>query len=165
MGENLDVPGRLSVRTPMQWTPYGSGGFSTATAAEFVRPMPDGEFSIEHVSVARQRSDPDSLLNMIEELMRTRRECPSIGTGKWTALETGQDAVLALRHDVEGCSTVVVNNLGAKRCTVLLDLEPEEIATATDLLGDRRYDPLDPQTRSFRMNGYGYRWLRIGGEY
>ena len=97
--------------------------------------------------------------------MRTRRECPSIGTGEWKALETGHDAVLALRHDVAGCSTVVLNNLGAKRCTVLLDLAPDEIETATDLLGDRQYDALDPQTRTFRINGYGYRWLRIGGEY
>ena len=40
MGENLDVPGRLSVRTPMQWTPYDNGGFSTAPPERFVRPMP-----------------------------------------------------------------------------------------------------------------------------
>ena len=58
MGENLDVPGRLSVRTPMQWTPYGSGGFSTAAADALVRPMTEGDFDVKHVSVARQRSDP-----------------------------------------------------------------------------------------------------------
>ena len=30
MGENLDVGGRMSVRTPMQWTAGRNGGFSTA---------------------------------------------------------------------------------------------------------------------------------------
>lgn len=165
MGENLEVPGRRSVRTPMQWSPYGSGGFSSAPPDALIRPMPEGEYGFREVSVARERSDPDSLLNMIEELIRARRECPAIGTGEWTALETGQDAVLALRYDIEGGSAVVLNNLSAKRCTVLLDLEPGEIETATDLLGDRRYEPLDPQSRRFRMNGYGYRWLQIGGPY
>ena len=164
MGENLAIPGRLSVRTPMQWAPYG-GGFSSAPPDTYVRPMPEDDFGIAQVSVAQQRSDPDSLLNMIQALMRTRRESPSVGTGEWKALETGHDAVLALRHDIEGCSTLVVNNLGASRCTVTLDLAPEDLRTATDLLCDRAYESLGPQTTSFRMNGYGYRWIRIGGEY
>jgi len=165
MGENLDVAGRLSVRTPMQWTPYAKGGFSSAASEDLVRPIPDGDFGYERVSVAGQRGDPDSLMNMIAALMRTRRECAGIGTGAWRALETGQDSVLAMRYDIPGCATVVLNNLGGKRCTAALDLSPEEIAMATDLLGDRRYEAIDHETRTVRLNPYGYRWLRIGGEY
>ena len=30
MAENLDLPGRMAVRTPMQWQPGALGGFSTA---------------------------------------------------------------------------------------------------------------------------------------
>ena len=33
MGENLDVEGRLAVRTPMQWDAGPNGGFSTRTEA------------------------------------------------------------------------------------------------------------------------------------
>ena len=29
MGENLDLHGRMAVRTPMQWHPAPVGGFST----------------------------------------------------------------------------------------------------------------------------------------
>jgi len=165
MGENLDVPGRLSVRTPMQWTPYDAGGFSSAAPEDLVRPMPQGDYGYERVSVAGQRGDPDSLMNFVAALMRTRRECAAIGTGESRALETGQDAVLAMRYDLPGCTTVTLNNLGGKRCTAALDLTPEEIAMATDLLSDRRYEAIDPETKTVRLNGYGYRWLRIGGEY
>ena len=33
MGENLEAPGRMAVRTPMQWGPGRNGDFSTAAPA------------------------------------------------------------------------------------------------------------------------------------
>ena len=39
MGEDLALPERMAVRTPMQWTPYDNGGFSEAPPRRFVRPM------------------------------------------------------------------------------------------------------------------------------
>ena len=38
MGENLDVEGRLAVRTPMQWDDGPNGGFSTAPKRRLTRP-------------------------------------------------------------------------------------------------------------------------------
>ena len=58
MGENLDVPGRLAVRTPMQWTPTPSGGFSSATPKRLTRPMPAGVWGPQHVNVSDQRCLP-----------------------------------------------------------------------------------------------------------
>ena len=37
--ENLDVEGRLAVRTPMQWSAQRNGGFSTARASRLPRPV------------------------------------------------------------------------------------------------------------------------------
>ena len=42
MAENLDVPGRFAVRTPMQWTGGDNGGFSNAAKRRLPRPLPDG---------------------------------------------------------------------------------------------------------------------------
>jgi maltose alpha-D-glucosyltransferase/alpha-amylase len=166
MGENLAVPGRLAVRTPMQWTAYGNGGFSTADPKDFVRPMlPGGDYGYERVNVATQRADPDSLLNWLARLIRVRRECGEIGVGSWKVLETGNDAVLCLRYDVEGSAVLVVNNLSGSRHEIALDMAPEDVRTATDLLADRRYPPLDPKRPRMRIDGYGYRWLRLGGVY
>lgn len=75
----------------------------------------------------------------------------------------GNDAILALRDDVEDSSVVILNNLSRQRHTITLDLTGEEIAMATDLLGDRRYEPVNPKRRQMRMDGFGYRWLRLGG--
>jgi maltose alpha-D-glucosyltransferase/alpha-amylase len=166
MGEHLGLSQRLSVRTPMQWTPYGNGGFSSASPKRFVRPIvTGGDYGFEKVSVAAQRGDGGSLLNWMAGLIRTRRECGEIGTGKLQVLDTGDDAVLGLRYDFEGSTIVVVTNLSGQRRTIALELGDDEIATATDLFTDRRYAPLRARNRQMRIEGYGYRWLRLGGIY
>ena len=166
MGENLALPGRLSVRAPMQWTPYDHGGFSRAPPRDFVRPiLSGGDYGFERVNVASQRGDPDSLLNRLTALIRARRECGEIGSGSCRILETGSDAVLGLRYDDHESAIVVLNNLSPTRHTITLDLSEHEMETATHLVSDGSYEPIDPKRARMRINGYGYRWLRLGGVY
>jgi maltose alpha-D-glucosyltransferase/alpha-amylase len=166
MSEQMELEGRLSVRAPMQWTPYDDGGFSTVPKEDYVRPVvSEGDFGFEQVNVATLRADRDSLLNWMANLMRTRRECGEIGRGEWQLLDTGNDAVLGIRHDVEGSSIVTLNNLSDQRHTIRLDITDEEVLTATDLFADRRYEPLDPSSPKMRISPCGYRWMRIGGAY
>ncbi|MDQ3656629.1 MAG: alpha-amylase family protein [Chloroflexota bacterium] len=166
MGEQVDLPGRMSVRSPMQWMSHDHGGFSTAALEDLVRPMVStGAHGYEEVSVGKMRADRGSLLNWMAGLMRTRRECSEIGTGAWSVMQTGNDAVLALRHDIADSAIVILNNLGRKRCTISLDLTPGEVSSITDLFSDRDYEPIDLDTPRVRMEGFGYRWMRIGGIY
>jgi maltose alpha-D-glucosyltransferase/alpha-amylase len=166
MGENLTLEGRLSVRTPMQWTAYNNGGFSTASPKHVVRPLvSNGAFGFERVNVSAQRTDPDSLLNWMAGLIRTRRECGEIGSGTWRILPTGDDAIFCLRYDVEDSSIFVLNNLSRERRTVKLDLSNQEIETATDLFSDRPYEPIEAGSLRVQLDGSGYRWLRLGGIY
>ena len=166
MAEQLALPGRLSVRAPMQWTPYDHGGFSTAPPEQFVRPiLSGGDYGFERVSVAAQRADPDSLLNWMAMLIRTRRECGEIGAGKCQVLDTENDAILGLRYDDGDSAIVVLNNLSRDRHTITLDLTEREIATATGLLANRRYEPINSTSKRIRIDGFGFRWLRLGGIY
>jgi maltose alpha-D-glucosyltransferase/alpha-amylase len=150
----------------MQWTPYHHGGFSSAPPRKFVRPINSGgDYGFEKINVSSQRADPDSLLNWIASLMRTRRECGEIGVGRWEALDTGDDAVLGVRYEVDDCAIVVFNNLSRQRRTIKVDLSEEELRTATDLFCDRRYEPLTDGESRMRIEGLGYRWLRVRGIY
>ena len=77
MGEDLSLPGREAIRTPMQWSYQPNGGFSTADPEKLVRPVIDkGEFGYEKVNVTAQRHDPRSLLAWFERMIRTLREAP-----------------------------------------------------------------------------------------
>jgi maltose alpha-D-glucosyltransferase/alpha-amylase len=166
MGEQMALDGRMSVRAPMQWTPYGYGGFSTAPPDHLVRPMlAGGEYGFEQVSAGAMRGDRNSLLNWMAGLIRTRRECGEIGAGSWRALDLGTDAVLGLRHDLGDSSVIVLSNLSPNRHTVTLALPETEYATITDLYCDRVYGAIDPDRPKIRMEGFGYRWMRAGGIY
>lgn len=166
MGEQLLLEQRLAVRAPMQWTSYDNGSFSSADPERFVRPiLADGPFGFEQVSVSRQRGDRDSLLNWMAGLTRVRRESGEIGTAAWSVVQTGNDGVFGIRYDADDSTTLILTNLSAKRCTVPLELTDLEAATATDLFGDRVYEPITSDHRKTRIDGYGYRWLRLRGVY
>jgi glycosidase len=88
MGDDLSLPDRESIRTPMQWSPLPNAGFSTAAAGQLVHPVvTDGTFGYEKVNVRAQRNDPGSLLSWFERMMRTLRECPEINTGTCTHVD------------------------------------------------------------------------------
>ncbi len=162
MGDNLDLPERNSIRTPMQWSDGPTAGFSTADPARLVRPLVREErFDCRHVNVARQRSERNSLLAWFEVLLRTLRECPEIGQNSCDVLDSGHEAVLAHRFSGEGGEMLFLHNLGEQPCTVRLGGQLERIETPHEVFGDRDYGPLDEGLEELRVDGLGYRWIRV----
>ncbi len=162
MGENLDIPGRLAVRSPMQWGTNRNGGFSAAAPSRLRRPVTAGSFGPEHVNVSDQRADPDSLLNFITLLVRRYRESPELGWSEPRILDQPHRTVIAQDSRWQDRRLVTVHNLASERCTVPLRLEDcEPDCVLVDLLEDGRTH-LDDQGRvEITLEGYGYRWLRV----
>jgi len=163
MGENLTVDGRMSVRTPMQWTDGRSGGFSTARRSRLPRPVVEGEYGPLAVSVADQRRDQDSLLSWMERMIRRRRESAEFGWGSFEVLDTGDPAVLAHRCDWEGSSVLAVHNFSAEPRVVSFRVDsPVEDGELDDLLSEVSSDHSWEGARlELKLDGYGYRWFRI----
>ena len=57
---------------------------------------------------------PDSLLNWMERLISTRKECPEFGWGELSFVETGHPKVLAHLCKRRGSYALAVHNLGAE---------------------------------------------------
>jgi maltose alpha-D-glucosyltransferase/alpha-amylase len=161
MGENLELEDRHSVRTPMQWSTDGIAGFTRAS--HVVRaPVSDGPYTPRRVNVAAQRRDPESLLNRIERLIRTRKECPEIGWGECRVLDTSEPSVLALRYDYKDSSLLIVHNFAesARRIHVALDArDPEGLV---DVLSGEHAEAASGREHDIALEGYGFRWFRIG---
>jgi trehalose synthase len=163
MGENLDIDGRLAVRTPMQWTDQRNGGFSRAAPSRLRRPLTGGAFAPEHVNVATQRSDPDSLLAFIALLIKRYRESPELGWADFRVLDQPHQQVLAHECVHDDRRVVAVHNLGAESRTVPLALDGcDSTHHLLDLLQDSGSVQIDDRGRlELTVDGYGYRWLRL----
>ena len=94
MQEDLDLPGRMAVRTAMEWD-----------------------------RVAAQRRDHESLLMWMERLIRRRRECPELGWGGATVLDAGDPAVFAHRADWQEGTVVAVHSLVEEPRTVTIEVD------------------------------------------
>jgi maltose alpha-D-glucosyltransferase/alpha-amylase len=111
--------------------------------------------------VADQRRDPKSQLNWMERMISTRKECPEFGVGSWHPVETGTDAVFALRFEARGGAVVAVHNLTSDSQQVKLALDPGELDACSQLFSEE--DGEDVAGReAFELPPYGYRWLRVG---
>jgi trehalose synthase len=161
MGEDLSLPDRLSVRTPMQWAPETAAGFSTAPEDRLVRPVrAKGAYGYRAVNVRDQRHDHDSLLSFFQRLLRTRREAPEIGWGSWQVLDSDSPGVLVHRCDWQESTVIAWHNLRDNPETVRLDVDLGD-CHVEDLIGDRAYEPIDLARPVVDLAAYGYRWVRL----
>jgi maltose alpha-D-glucosyltransferase / alpha-amylase len=161
MGDDLALEGREAVRTPMQWTSEKHGGFTRADQA--VSPVIDhGVWSYEHVNVASQRRQPDSFLNWMAGMIRVRKECPEIGLGQCTIIETGAPEVLGLRYDHRGNGVITLHNFAGQPRNVRLQLPEEHVETLCNLIVAHDIKGRDGAFE-IPLDAHDYTWLRIGG--
>jgi maltose alpha-D-glucosyltransferase/alpha-amylase len=159
MGDDLSLPERNSIRTPMQWSDAPQAGFTSSDKP--VRPVIGaGDFSYERVNVTAARSDPDSLLSWFERMLRTLRECPEFGTGAVTVLDARSDALLALRYDCPTGSILAISNLADEPAEVRLG-PLDGTLTGPDLFADQDYHVAPADGAGIELAGWGYRWLRL----
>jgi maltose alpha-D-glucosyltransferase / alpha-amylase len=162
MGEDLALPERECARTPMQWTAERHGGFSRADKT--VRPViSGGAYGYERLNVADQRRDRRSLLNWMERRIRMRRECPEISWGQFTILRTNAQEVFVLRYDWRNTSLVTLHNFSDRRQRIRLDPKVPRGDLLVDVFDDHHSRADASGWHEVEMEGYGYRWLRVGG--
>jgi maltose alpha-D-glucosyltransferase/alpha-amylase len=160
MGDDLSLPERNAIRTPMQWSSEPNAGFTAPEVDACVRPLVrDGVYGYEQVNVDAQRSDGDSLLAWFERMFRSLRECPEIGNGTATLLDSGSEPVLALRYDAPTGSVLTLTNLRDESTVIDLAHDLDD-ARLLDVFANRRYDHT-PEPSKIEIDGWGYRWLRL----
>jgi maltose alpha-D-glucosyltransferase/alpha-amylase len=162
MGDDLALPERNAIRTPMQWSATDGGGFSSAPSDTLVRPMvSDKEFGYQTVNVARQRLEPDSLLSWFERMIRAARECPETGLGRWQVLPVKARSVLAVRFDADSGTVLFTHNLADKPVTVDIGRQPGQDENPVELFADHDYAPPGRDLHGLALGRYGYRWFRL----
>jgi len=162
MGDNLDLPERNCARTPMQWSNEPQAGF-TESDKPLLPVISQGPYGFEHVNVAAQKRDPNSLMDWTERMIRMRKEVPEIGWGDFSIIPTRKPEVLAIRYDWRNNSILFVHNLSAVPTEVEFGPSAKIDGQLVNLLASDHSTPDASGKHCILLEPYGYRWFRIGG--
>ena len=150
MGDNLDLPDRNGVRTPMQWDDSPNGGFTTGKP---YMEMVKGDLDHHHINVAKQVADENSLLRSISEMIKVRKAHPAFGRGSMRWVEPGNPSVAVYTREYAGETLLIVNNLSGTLQTI--SLPSEYYGGYVDLLTGTEHDI----TSALTLEAHNYLWL------
>lgn len=156
MGDNIWLEDRNGVRTPMQWEASATAGFSEAPPESLYAPVIDDEvYSPAGVNVQAQRSDPDSLRNVIREMIALRKQHPAFGRGDFTWMDLGNEHMAAFQRTYESESILAIHNLSDTKQSVKIK---KPVTSMTDLLTGQEFNPSGDWIE-IEIKPYQYLWL------
>jgi maltose alpha-D-glucosyltransferase/alpha-amylase len=164
MGDDLTLKERDCARTPMQWSNEPHGGF-TKHHTPICPVISEGPYGFEHVNAAIQRRYPDSLLNWTERIIRMRKEVPEVGWGNFEIIPVRNPAILVMRYDWRNNSVLFVHNFSAEPLAITFasGAQGEHGDLLVNLLGTDHSKAGDDGRHHLVIEGYCYRWYRVGG--
>ncbi len=161
MGDNIWLPDRNGVRTPMQWNSTLNAGFSQAPPNLWYAPLIDAPpYSPAYVNVELQRQQPHSLFQVVRRMIRIRKDYPVLGIGRldWVA---GVDASLAAYwRRCDDQRLLILNNLSDKPHAARFESSELRTMAFEDLFTHQVFTT-ESGICSIEMDGYQYRWLKV----
>ncbi|WP_425450944.1 maltose alpha-D-glucosyltransferase [Deinococcus irradiatisoli] len=162
MGDDLSLPDRNGVRTPMQWNASTSGGFSTAAPSEcFFPPIQDPVYGFQRVNVNSQEQDPSSLLKWHSRQLELRRRHPTFAYGDLTFIDTSNPSILAFTRHTPDETLLIVSNFAANAQSVTLDLSAYVHRTPVTLAGASPFPIIGEEPYPMTLGKYDYFWMRL----
>lgn len=161
MGDNIRLPDRNGVRTPMQWDSGLNAGFSRASPnLLYAPPIRDYPYAPETVNVKAQRDDPASLWNQLHRMIALRKAHPVLGWGDFKWAESGSPAVAAYWRTYQNEQMLIINNLSHESQSVSLFIQSDAPKHFSDLFAaNKRYSPLNGYLH-LTLQPYQFLWLR-----
>jgi maltose alpha-D-glucosyltransferase / alpha-amylase len=148
----------------MQWSGERNGGFSTSPKECFRRPViSKGIFGYRRVNVQTLRRQPESLLNCLERMIRTRKEFPEFATGTFRILETDRTKVIFAHacEDDAGRAVLAAHNLSNEAQSVTIRLWKSEFDHFHYLFEKRENERVSDAKINLKLPPRGYSWLRL----
>ncbi|MCX7882074.1 MAG: maltose alpha-D-glucosyltransferase [Brevinematales bacterium] len=157
MGDNIDLPDRNGVRTPMQWNTSLNAGFSEAFREKLYAPVIDkGDFSYERVNVESASHNPSSLLSWIKGWIARRKKHPVFGMGKVEFLSGKDPALLWYRVYNQDEEIMVFAFFGDEEKKIPLSFDRWRGKTLKDIEGKK--SPLFVSTKDITLSFAPYEY-------
>lgn len=165
MGDNIWLPDRDGVRTPMQWSNDRNGGFSKADPERLYLPaIQNDRFGYAQINVETQLKQENSLLQWIRNQIMIRKQYRAFGKGTYREIDSTNDAVLTFVREHKGQTILCVNNMSKLPQAVALDLSEFAGITPRELSGGQYFPTIGERQCVFTLAPHGFFWLDLSGE-
>ncbi len=167
MGDNIWLPDRNGVRTPMQWDASISAGFSHSTS--LYSPVIDTPpYDYLSVNVSAQRAHPGSLWHAIQKMVGLRNQHPTLARGELSWIDAGSNNILAFYRSSAEERLMAVHNLNPNPQDVQLSIDSNQMEW-TDLINHEPFvgwvESISSKSSgrqahlSLHLSPYQYLWL------
>ncbi len=162
MGDNIWLPDRNGVRTPMQWDDSLNAGFSDAKPESLYEPVIDsGDYSYQEINVVNAETNPQSLLNKMRPLIAARKSQPTFSLGDYQFLAKDQTQCLVLLRNYNNDHILCLNNLSDEQQNLELNLSNFNGRKLFDLIQKTDFEEITKAKMRFSIEPYGFYWLKV----
>jgi maltose alpha-D-glucosyltransferase/alpha-amylase len=162
MGDDLHLPDRDPVRTPMQWSAGPHAGFSPPQApAPSPPPVDDPVFGYRARNVEADRHDPRSFLRWLQAVLALRRAHDAFAVGSFELVDMQSAAVLAFVRRAERDAVLCVHNLSGSPLCVTVDPSAHRARVRGVLAGAGRLPMQEGPSCLLELGAYQYAWLEL----
>jgi maltose alpha-D-glucosyltransferase/alpha-amylase len=163
MGDNVWLPDRDSVRTPMQWTPDRNAGFSAADPGALYLPIVQ---SLVHhyngVNVERAMMQDTSLLFWLRRFLKARAEHPAFADGGYADVPSDDPSVFSFLRTHPDESVLVAMNFSSHQVSALLTLDEYRSGHVKTIVSKTSFQDIGADG-SFRLTfaPHSFYWLVV----
>jgi maltose alpha-D-glucosyltransferase / alpha-amylase len=162
MGDNIWLPDRNGVRTPMQWDSKLNAGFSESNPEDLYSPVISEEpYSPGTVNVVDQSLSSDSLLSTITKMIAVRKQHNTFGSGDFLWVPCDSKQVAAYIRSSMNERILVINGLSSSDQKMSIDLPGGYPGKMIDLLTGEEFSMKDDGKLSLELKPYQYFWLKF----
>ena len=162
MGDDIWLPDRNGVRTPMQWNDDLNAGFSNAPPEQLYTPvLKQAPYDPRNVSVAGESNDPDSLFHRIRQMIKIRKATPALARGDFSWVSAGTTKIAAFLRSYQGIRILAVHNLTDEPQSVDLEVPETQSGEIMELITGNEVQQSDNGKLALTLRAYQFMWLKL----
>jgi maltose alpha-D-glucosyltransferase/alpha-amylase len=163
MGDNVYLPDRFGVRTPMQWDDNRNAGFSDAKPSQLYFPVIDdpGQYHYQSVNVMAAMENKSSFYWWLVNLITHRERFKAFGRGNIKFLHPNNKKIFTYVREYEGETVLVVANLSKAPQPVELDLRQWAGSIPVEITGLTPFPKVTEAPYQLSVGPYGFFWFHL----
>jgi maltose alpha-D-glucosyltransferase/alpha-amylase len=158
MGDNIRLPDRGGVRTPMQWDNSTTAGFS-ASKKLYLPPINRPPGNPAQANVADQVADPDSLWQAVRNMIAIRKSQPALQGRDFAWLDCNNQAVAAYIRTCGKNRLLVLNNLSDQEQSIQVRVPQSKRTEYQDVLSQKTLEAKPGGQLSLSLEPHQFFWL------